>query len=191
MAGPFLIGARVQLRPLESSDATILADWINDPELREFIIMRLPHSVADERAWIESLSAKAAPSDLVFGIELKRGRKLIGVAGLHGINWVHRRAISGMFLFPPSMRGRGYGTEAKNLLIDYAFGELGLHSLAAEAFAGNAASIRALEKQGYKRSGVRRKAFLVKGAWVDALYFDLLLEEWEKLPRRRMIARTR
>ena len=186
MAGPFLIGTRVQLRPFDATDAPTLAEWINDPDLRNHILLRFPQSISDEKAWIESNSGRGTPRDLAFGVELRRGRRLIGSIGLHGIDWVHRRAVTGIFLYPPSLRGKGYGTEAKNLLLDYAFAELGLHQVAAIAFAGNAASIRALEKQGYTRSGVHRKAYLVHGQWVDGIYFDLLHEEWEKLPRRQM-----
>ena len=81
------------------------------------------------------------------------------------------------------MRNKGYATEAKRLLLDYAFGELGLHSLWAIAVEDNAASCRALEKQGYKKSGLLRKALLVKGRWVDAIYYDVLQEEWDRIRR--------
>ena len=185
MAGPFLIGPRVQLRSFEPEDAPILADWINDPELRSYIAIRFAKSVQNEREWLAALSSKEPPADIVFGIELKRGRRLIGSIGLHQIDWVHRRGMIGIFLYPASMRGMGYGTEAKNLMMDYVFGEIGLHSLWAIAFEQNAPSLRALEGQGYRRSGVQRKSMLVKGKWVDAVYFDILREEWEKLPRRR------
>ena len=40
---------------------------------------------------------------------------------------------------------------------------------------------RALQKQGYKQSGLFRKSVLVNGAWLDSLYFDILREEWESL----------
>jgi len=194
MAGPFLIGSRVQLRAFEETDASILSEWINDPELRRAIIARFPVSIKDEKEWIAAMSGKRPPADMAFGIELKRGRRLIGSVGLHQISWVQRRAMTGIFLYPASMRGAGYGTEAKDLLLDYAFGELGMRSLWADAIAGNTASIRALEKQGYRRNGIKRKAVLVRGVWTDLLYFDILREEWESLRgigKRDRVARPR
>jgi RimJ/RimL family protein N-acetyltransferase len=185
MSGPFLIGPRVQLRPFEDEDAPLLADWINDQELRSYMTLRFPKSVKNEREWIASLSSKEPRTDIALGIELKRGKRLIGTVGIHQIDWVHRRGGTGIFLYPASMRGKGYGPEAKNLMIDYAFGEIGLHSLWAIAFEDNEASMRALKSQGYRRNGVMRKSMLVKGRWVDAIYFDILREEWEKLPRRK------
>ena len=190
MSGPFLIGKRIQLRPFEEEDAPVVAGWINDPELREVLLVRFAKSVKDEREWIASLSSKGPPENIVFAVELKTTRKLIGSIGMHSIDWVHRRAMTGIFLYPRTSRGKGYGTEAKNLMLDYAFGELGLLSLWAIAIEGNAASIRALEKQGYRRSGVFRKSTLVKGAWVDSIYFDILREEWEELRGRARRRRT-
>jgi RimJ/RimL family protein N-acetyltransferase len=181
MSGPFTIGRRVQLRPFEAEDAPLLAAWINDPEVRHLVLARFPQSDQSEREWIASMSSKDNPRDLAFGIERKSDRRLIGSIGLHAIDWVQRRAMTGMFLYPKALRGKGLGTEAKNLLLDYVFGELGMLSLWAVSHDGNEASIRALEKQGYKQGGRFRKAVLVNGNWIDSIYFDILREEWAAL----------
>jgi RimJ/RimL family protein N-acetyltransferase len=183
MSAPFLIGPRVQLRPPEPEDAPLFTTWINDPEIRQYLTLRFPKSLRAEKDWIESTLIRGTPQEIVFTIELRRGKRPIGTVGMHGIDWVHRRAITGIFLMPVSQRGHGYGTEAKNLLIEYAFRELGLHSLSAFAFADNQASIRALKSQGYQQTGVYREAFLVRGKWTDAVCFDLLRAEWEKLSK--------
>ncbi len=182
MPGAFLVGNRVQLRPLEESDADILTAWINDPEIRRCLLFRVPYSVRAEKEWIASLSSGTAhPRQVALGIELRHEPRLIGTVGLHGIDWIHRRAMTGIFLSPPELRGQGYGTEAKNLILDYAFGELGLHSLSTHVFADNVASIRSVERQGYRRAGVLRQATYVKGRWVDNVVFDILAEEWRAL----------
>lgn len=182
MSGPFLIGTRVQLRPFEEEDAPTLADWINDPEVRQGVLARFPKSIKNEKEWLAAMSSGTGlPRDIVFGVELKKERRLIGSIGLHMIDWPNRRAMTGIFLYPAAARRKGHGTEAKNLMLDYAFGELGLYSIYALTTAGNEASIRALLKQGYKQSGVQRRATLLRGRRVDLLYFDLLLEEWEEM----------
>jgi RimJ/RimL family protein N-acetyltransferase len=178
---PFLIGRRVQLRPYDEEDAPALAAWINDPEVRRYLLARFPISLKDEREWLAQFTTnKGTPRNLVFGIELRQGKKLIGSIGLHAIDWVHRRAMTGMFIGPPALRGRGYGTEAKTLLLDYAFGDLGMMSIWAMAISGNEPSARALGKQGYKQNGVFRKAALIDGEWRDTLYFDFTREDWER-----------
>lgn len=183
MSAPFLIGRRVQLRPVEEADAETYMKWINDPDMRNYLLVRFPMSLKDEKEWISNMSAKGLPRNIVFAIELRRGERHIGSVALHQIDWVQRRATTGSFISPASLRGKGYATEAKGLLLDYAFGELGLHSIWSIANSNNPASIRALEKQGYTRGGVWRAATLVKGEWIDAVYFDFLQEEWAALQR--------
>lgn len=186
MAGPFLIGKRVQLRAYEEEDATILAKWINDPEVRLYLNARFPNSIKDEKEWIAALSeSKGTPRNIVLGVELKRGRRLIGSVGLHMIDWVQRRAMTGSLIGPKAMRGRGYGTEAKNLLLDYAFGDLGMMSIWSFVVAGNEPSVRALKKQGYRQGGLFRRSAWFQGEWRDNLYFDIVREDWEGLPRRK------
>jgi RimJ/RimL family protein N-acetyltransferase len=181
MSGPFMIGRRIQLRPFEMEDAPTLAAWINDPEIRHLVLARFPQSDQSEREWIASMSGKNNPRDLAFGVERKSDRRLIGSIGLHAIDWVQRRAMTGMFIYSRALRGKGLGTEAKNLLLDYAFGELGMLSLWAITHDGNEASSRALLKQGYKQGGRFRKAALVNGERIDSIYFDILREEWAAL----------
>ncbi len=182
MSHPFLIGARVQLRAMEESDAEAFLPCINDPEIRAVLLVRFPRSLKSEREWIATVTGeKDPPSNILWAVELRREERLIGAIGMHRIEWPRRRAMTGMFLFPEAMRNKGYGTEAKNLVIDYAFAELGMWSLWTTVFEGNAASIRAIEKQGYHRGGVMRQTTLVKGVWKDEIYFDMLREEWEAM----------
>ena len=183
MAAPFLLGKRVMLRAVEESDAETYVKWLNHPDMRETLLVRFPMSLRQEKEWIANLSEKGSRRNLAMAIERRSDGKHIGGVGLHEIDWVQGRAMTGSFICPASLRGKGYGTEAKGLLLDYAFGELGLHSLWGVAFEGNEASVRALEKQGYKRSGRFRKAYLVKGRWVDGIYLDILREEWERMRR--------
>jgi [ribosomal protein S5]-alanine N-acetyltransferase len=181
MPRAFLIGRRVHLRPMEEEDALTFTEWMNDPELRSFLTIRFPLSLKAEKEWINGMTVKGTPRDIPLAIERRSDGRLIGSVGLHQIDWVTRRASTGIIICPASMRGKGYGTEAKNLLIDYAFGELGLHSLWALAVEGNAPSVHALEKQGYERNGLYREAVLVKGVRRNLIYFDLLREEWERM----------
>lgn len=183
MPNPFLIGPNVQLRPLEEADAELFLPWLNDPEMRRVLpAQRYPKSLKAEREWIATMIAQQdPPRHLVWAIERRSDGQVIGSVGVHAIDWARRRAMTGIFLFPEAMRGKGYGTEAKKLVIDYAFGELDLHTLWATVIEGNAASERALEKQGYRRGGVLRKSTIVKGVRRDEIYYDVTREDWEAL----------
>lgn len=178
---PFLTGERVRLRPLEEDDAAMLAGWINCDELRPNLANRFPVSVRGEAAWLQSMAAEVgARRDIVLGVELhdQGDVTLIGTVGLHAIDWIQRRAMTGTMIGLPSHRGRGLGTEAKMLLLDYAFLELGLHAVWTHVRVDNVASVCALEKQGCRRGAVIREAVRTVGGWCDCVYYDLLEDEW-------------
>lgn len=81
------------------------------------------------------------------------------------------------WLFEP-YRGNGYATEAVSLLLDHAFGELGLHRVEAETFAGNDASRALLERLDFVHEGTSRECRITDGDYGDVYRFGLLEDEW-------------
>jgi [ribosomal protein S5]-alanine N-acetyltransferase len=70
--------------------------------------------------------------------------------------------------------GRGLATGAVADVVDFAFGELGLHRLEAGTLPDNFASQRVLEKNGFERYGLARRLLLIGGTWYDHVLFELL-----------------
>ncbi|HFJ9286865.1 TPA: GNAT family N-acetyltransferase, partial [Bacillus toyonensis] len=62
---------------------------------------------------------------------------------------------------------RGYTTEALRLVVDFAFRELKLHRIEAGAMPSNIASIRVLEKVGFKKEGIAKENVKINGKWTD------------------------
>lgn len=77
-------------------------------------------------------------------------------------------------LAEPSLRGRGYGTEAGRAVVAWAFDEVGLHRISLEVYAFNPAAQRSYEKIGFVVEGRARDALLWDGAWVDAVRMAML-----------------
>lgn len=78
--------------------------------------------------------------------------------------------------------GQGYGSEALEAVIDFAFKRLKLRRLEAEVFRGNPSSGRLLEKYGFREEGLKRKARRSKadGKIKDEYIYGLLREEDHK-----------
>ena len=68
--------------------------------------------------------------------------------------------------------GRGLASAALGELVDYAFGELGLHRLEAGTLVDNVASQRVLEKNVFERFGLARRYLLIAGEWRDHVLFE-------------------
>lgn len=73
--------------------------------------------------------------------------------------------------------GRGVTTAAVALAVDHCFGPVGLHRIEATVRPENAASVRVLEKLGFRREGLFRRYLDVDGAWRDHLCYAVTVEE--------------
>ena len=98
----------------------------------------------------------------------------VGTAGLITIDWRLSRATFGIAI--GERRGTGLGTEATRLTLDWAFNMLGLHNVMLTVLPTNTAAIRAYEKAGFKRIGVRRDALSCCGRRGDEVLMDAVAE---------------
>ena len=80
--------------------------------------------------------------------------------------------------------GRGYGTEATRLMLDHAFGTLGLHRIALTVFEFNERAIRAYRSCGFVVEGRARESIWRDGRWWDELAMSVLASEWREGPTR-------
>ena len=101
--------------------------------------------------------------------------RYIGSIRLDGISWDHRQARLSIGIFDRRFWSQGYGTEAIQALLPYAFDELRLHRIGLRVLAHNArAIIRCYEKCGFRREGIERQTALINGTWHDDLIMGIL-----------------
>jgi len=174
----FLEGERLYLRPLEEEDLPRCQRWINEPEVRSFLLTPFPMDVRAERTFFEGLDRSTPRKEMIFAIVLKDGDRHIGNTGLHAIDWVARFGTTGTFIGEPSDRGQGYGPEAKALVLAYCFNTLGLRRLESSVLSHNTRSQRYLEKTGHREVGRWHAKFLRGGRWVDEILLEITAEEW-------------
>ncbi|MCK4343556.1 MAG: GNAT family N-acetyltransferase [Phycisphaerae bacterium] len=172
----FLSGERVYLRPFESEDVASSQRWLNDPAVRVPLGAFLPITEKAEREFIESAVVK--DENIHLAIVLREGNRLLGSLGVKNIRWKDRAATFGIFIGPAECRGRGYGTEATRLFLDYAFQTLNLNRVELEVFSTNEAGLRAYEKAGFVREGVQREQRFIDGRYVDQVLFSILAREY-------------
>lgn len=191
MRNPVKVGERVYLRCLEQDDARELARATHlERETAHRGNGRVPVSVIAFEAWPRKLAGTGAPNHVVFAICRRDDDRFLGTVRLGSIDWVNRTAESGTGLIAVEDRGQGIGTEAKHLLLEYAFHNLGLHSVWASVYAGNARSAAALRKQGYRLAG-RLTADVQRGdGFEDTLVFDITRADWERARARWQAERS-
>ena len=84
--------------------------------------------------------------------------------------------------------GRGYGTEATRLMLDYAFTVLGLYNVMLRVYAYNPAALSAYEKAGFREFGRRRQCRVFAGQRWDEIFMDCLASEFSSPVLARVLA---
>ncbi|HET9661235.1 MAG TPA: GNAT family protein [Thermomicrobiales bacterium] len=180
--GAVMIGERVYLRMFTPEDGEIMRDAsLTDTEFSHD--PRFPRSGMAMNARFRKQSESELPTDLTFAVVLRANDELIGRNELDFLDLVHRSAETGTELFRPEHRGKGYGTEAKHLLLTYAFEVLHLHMVWSTVWEENPRSRAALLKQGYRESGSTPWRGIHHGIPSGDWNFDLLASEWQAARR--------
>ncbi|MCX6703404.1 MAG: GNAT family protein [Candidatus Zambryskibacteria bacterium] len=173
----FLSGKRIYMRPVELADAPVLQRYANDPDVRRMVSNQFPHSLISEEEWIKKIS-KDNTKEVILAIVLKEIDQVIGVMGLHAINWKDRTATTGALIGKEEWRGKGYGTEAKMLLLNHAFNELNLRKISSAALEFNGLSLGFNAKCGYKEEGRQKKHVFVSGGYSDLVLTAVFREDF-------------
>ncbi len=129
-------------------------------------------------SWITDSQKADPPRNIELSVILRETGAVIGTMSMFHIDLVHGTAETGAGIFEVEMRGKGLGSEAKLLLLEYAFDFLGLHAVRSFVWGPNTRSQAALRKQGYRDAGSFRWTSLVGADFVDTRTFDLLASEW-------------
>ncbi|MDQ6709407.1 MAG: GNAT family N-acetyltransferase [Candidatus Dormibacteraeota bacterium] len=174
MFGPVIKGRLVTLRPPRAEEAVMLVTWFEDREITRFMKLQFPPSLDAEKEWLEKM-AKGA-DDIVWAIEMSN--RLIGVTGIHKINWPQQRASTGTLIGDKSAWGKGIATEVMALRTRFAFTQLPLRKLHSSVIDGNEASLRAQRKAGYREVGRYHEHWFRDGRWRDEILTEVLKSDW-------------
>lgn len=173
----FRVGKKVVLRPMrKSTDLEPCLRWINDPEVSRFLKAFVPTTEAMETEWFDQIGK--SKNDFTFAVEILPDHVFIGVMSLHRVNWKDGTATTGAIIGEKEYWGRGYGKEAKMLLLDFAFNTLNLRKICSSVKAFNGRSLNYNKRCGYQEEGRRAKQFFVDGAYHDEIFLAIFREDW-------------
>ncbi len=181
---------RLILRKPVRSDWKDLVDGLNEKNISEDInLLPYPYTKKDALKWINTSNLEWRKKDqtaYTFVIELKSEKKVIGAIAIHDINKQNKNGITGSWI-NKRYRRKGYITEAKIAINDFAFNRLKLIRLGSTVYAHNKASQNVQTNVGYVLEGVKRKSIVLRsGKIVDCNIYGLLKEDW-KMARLNVI----
>lgn len=146
--------------------------WLHDPEVNRYLEVRhaLPGSVDELWSYVDSINR--SEHSVLLGIFGPHGGHL-GNIKLGPVDLQHLQADIGILLGDRNEWGKGYATMAFRLIGQLAFQHLGLHRVTAGIYSVNLGSIRALEKAGFTREGMRAAAWVCDGELMDEVLMVL------------------
>jgi len=167
-------GKRIFLRELIQEDVTeIYAQWMNDPSVTQYLESRFADNSMENL--VNYVNEKRAdPNSVIFAIVLNSNLRHIGNIKLGPINWIHRRASVGIVIGETDCFGQGYATEAIGLIVDFAFGKIGLHKLTAGCYEPNLGAEKAFQNNGFSVEGIRKDHAICNGNYVDIFELGLI-----------------
>ena len=171
-----LEGKNVNLRVMEKEDFPPFIEWYSKPDFWEEFASPSQRSKTE----IEKTISEPGPHEWKdFLIEKKDKTKIGWIAFFYALHPMGRTLEIGYSLIP-SERGKGYCSEAAQIMVDYLFLSKEAPCIQATTHIKNTASQRVLEKVGFKKEGIMRKRSFVRGEWTDMALFSILREEWKE-----------
>ena len=177
---PFtLVGDRVILRFVRASDAESAYAMLSNSEVTRYWAEPPMTQLAQAQAAVSRALDGYATGDAVeLTIERRADSVYLGHCTLFHFHAASRRAEVGYVLDRPHW-GAGYMHEALCLVLDHAFGAMGLHRIEADIDPRNGGSERALTRLGFVKEGLLRERWIVAGEISDTAMYGLLDREWQ------------
>lgn len=183
-------GEKIRLTPVDlERDPQAIAGWFHDSEFLSMLNLplTLPRSPSQIKKAYEEIEKEQDEKSSVFNFMIRRkeednntGGTLVGFARIFEIEWSNATGQIMLGIGDAHSRGKGYGSEALRLLLDYAFTEINFHRLGARIPEYNEIALHTFEKAGFTVEARSREALNRYSRHWDLILLGLLRPEWEK-----------
>ncbi|MEK4628746.1 GNAT family protein [Solibacillus sp. FSL R7-0682] len=168
---------RIFLRPLCELDATIILESTMDQEIRYMTGTKSIFSLDQIIKHIEHINNDESRYD--FAICLKESDEMIGELSILDIDEDNKKAGFRISMAAISLTGKGDGTEAIKIVLQFVFEQLQLNRLQLEVFSHNTRGIRAYEKIGFVKEGVLRQSLYIDNTYSDEIIMAILKSDYK------------
>lgn len=173
-----LQGDRIYFAGMSTADMETYARWFSNIELQKFTTYDrvFPQTVGQAEQFRQRGIEQGR---YAFTIRLRDDDTPLGNISLKGMDWRSRSCSVGIAIGEPDYWGQGYGTEAMQIILRYAFLELNLNRVELEVLASNERAVLSYEKVGFQREALKRQALFRDGRYQDFIVMGILRREWQ------------
>lgn len=173
-------GKYVYLCPIEMNDLEDYYLFLSDSETGKFTGNQIIFTKQTAASWIEKISKPDSTRVDLMIISQETGQ-FLGEVVLNDIDSVNRSANIRIAISGQNNKGKGYGTEAMLLMLQYAFGTLNMHRIELGVYSFNGRAIHVYEKLGFKREGIQRDYLYFNYQYHDSIMMSILEHEFREL----------
>ena len=169
-----IVGEKVVLRPIEMGDTEKIVRWRNNPKVKNNFIFRDTFTNEMHEAWMNN---KVVSGEVIqYIIEEKDTGKPVGSVYFRDINVKYKSAEYGIFIGEDDARGKGIGTEATKLFVDFGLKKIGLHRISLRVLSENKQAYSSYKSAGFKEEGLFRDMVRLDGKYCDVIFMSVLDE---------------
>ncbi|MCL6588446.1 MAG: GNAT family N-acetyltransferase [Firmicutes bacterium] len=169
-----LIGVRIRLRPFLIQDLNRMVVWNRDQEVQAYVDCDLPDELDELKVWYQT--SKGDQCYWIFAIETMEG-DLIGDLELDHICWNRREAELRIRIGEKTFWGKGFGSEAIKLILDYMLIFREFHRIYLRVYNFNQRAIYCYRKFGFKPIGILRRN---SPGWKNIILMELTKADYQK-----------
>jgi len=166
------------LRALEPEDLDFLFSAENDESYWEISGTQIPYSKFILQKYIENAHQDIYEAKQYRFVICNTQNIPVGMIDLFDFDPQHKRVGIGILLLT-QYQGKGYGSEALEMVIDYAFLYLNVHQVFANITAENEKSIKLFEKFNFKKIGVKKDWIYANNSFKDEIQYQLIKTPYE------------
>lgn len=171
LSRPELRGSDVTLTPLGPEHLDETMQMLADPESARLTGTHASFTRDEVRMWLEQLTDTQDRAD--WTVTRSQDGLYLGEAVLNELDMANHSVNFRIALAGPDAIGRGYGTQATRLVVDFAF-SVGIHRVSLDVFDFNPRAQRVYEKCGFVVEGVMRDTLLWDGVWYDSIMMSAI-----------------
>ncbi len=182
---------KVYLRPITPEDTDRIVAWRNQDFVRKNFIYQKPFSKEGHEVWLREQVEPGHVVQFIICVEdadvcLDEDRQAgaesvggeIGSVYLRDIDREKGEAEYGVFIGEEKALGRGYGTQAAKLMLDYGFSKLSLKKIFLRLLEDNARALKSYEKAGFRLLKNRRESVSLEQGVREVLFMEIDRERW-------------
>ena len=159
------------LRPISEKDSGNILKWRNDPEVRSSFVFQDELTIETHKNWLnDHVTSGKAVQFIIVTEDLGD----IGSVYLRDVDHKNQKAEFGIFIGEKSARGKGFGTEATRLILEYAFCKLNLNKVYLRVFPDNIGAIKSYKRAGFTQEGYFADDVIINSKPCDMIFMAIL-----------------